>query len=104
MEYLSQPFKLNNSGLESTITVSMRLVFMKVCDGEKTTLGQEEIISSSINQVHIAILATNTIHYPSLNICAKLLQQIFFIFKFDLFFAAKYSGTIRGKNSRCTTY
>ena len=32
MEYLSQPFKLNNSGLESTITISLRLVFMKVCD------------------------------------------------------------------------
>ena len=70
MEYLSQPFKLNNSGLESTITISMRLVFMKDCDGEKMTSGQGGTISSSINQVHIAIPATNTVHYPSVNICA----------------------------------
>ena len=37
MEYLSQPFKLNDSGVESTITLSMRLIFMKVCDNDDAT-------------------------------------------------------------------
>ena len=37
MEYLSQPFKLNDSGVESTITLSMRLIFMKMCDNDDVT-------------------------------------------------------------------
>ena len=37
MEYLSQPFKLNDSGVESNITLSMRLIFMKVCDNDDAT-------------------------------------------------------------------
>ena len=36
MEYLSQPFKLDNSGLESSITMSMRLIFMKRSDSVPT--------------------------------------------------------------------
>ena len=54
MEYLSQPFKLNNSGLESTITVSMRLVFMKICDNASKENTNKKMISKedSINQVN----------------------------------------------------
>jgi hypothetical protein len=51
MEYLSQPFKLNNSGLESTITLSMRLVFMKACDDVKLFSNKNTPMELSINQV-----------------------------------------------------
>ena len=39
MEYLRQPFRLDNSGLESTITLSLRLIFMKKCDND---VGEEK--------------------------------------------------------------
>ena len=42
MEYLSQPFKLNSSGLESTITISLRLVFMKVWDDDDNKTKQDD--------------------------------------------------------------
>ena len=48
MEYLSQPFKLNNSGLESTITVSMRLVFMKICDNAPKENITEEVLKNYV--------------------------------------------------------
>ena len=44
MEYLSQPFKLNSSGLESTITISLRLVFMKVWDGDNKIKEDESVM------------------------------------------------------------
>ena len=52
MEYLSQPFKLNNSGLESTITISLRLVFMKVWDIESKLAEEKSSFENSADPVN----------------------------------------------------
>ena len=52
MEYLSQPFKLNDSGVESTITLSMRLIFMKACDNDDATTFYTNDKKIETNKVH----------------------------------------------------
>ena len=52
MEYLSQPFKLNDAGVESTITLSMRLIFMKVCDHDDATNFHTNDKKIETNKVH----------------------------------------------------
>ena len=52
MEYLSQPFKLNDSGVESTITLSMRLIFMKICDNDDATSLHTNNKKIQTNKVH----------------------------------------------------
>ena len=51
MEYLSQPFKLNNSGVESTITISLRLVYLKVWDGDVATKEDTTTLEGSSSTV-----------------------------------------------------
>ena len=52
MEYLSQPFKLNDSGVESNITLSMRLIFMKVCNNDDATTFHNNDKKIETNKVH----------------------------------------------------
>ena len=53
MEYLRQPFKLDNSGLESTITLSLRLIFMKNCDNDIGIANEKPDVHNYDNEVSL---------------------------------------------------